>query len=815
MLESKITITADRIKTSIITGRLHEIPNITRSSITLEGNTFNFYLQPGYDIETVYDELLIIYKRNSAKHYHWIIFRTRLTYVLFTLFYTSGIILMILVAELLGNTVYDNIGNRFFSLEDVDRGKLLLSVICYIILFFALLKSSSLFQNDATSVLKWWNKTFRSDRLMKVRVITIVNDIYKRQPDIDTINIWNPNTFSNKKVAIVQSLIKNAAISQFKLNLYIRVDELTRTRRFIDHTFADTPLTWTEHDEAQEFSGLSDKQYFSIDLMTTFEKEVLSLLLYCSTLNVGAGRAPEKKSKLYAAISVPLAECIYEKFRNKIFTAGTDTEAITLDSYISRFINDYNLFDKVFDYNIDNWRLKHPEVFEHLRDKIETEMGFINPYIQSDTLELVTKVHDPIGAILLLNANRKNSVYSLTRKASIEHFVYIIGKHEVYDAMKLYWADLIDTSHEQEHTFKYEVYRLLPHETVRAIAHIFINAGMFQEVPNAVKFLKSVDPDYAAYLHAEVDESMARHVEAITAYREIIDSLGKARTHHDVRFAVRVKNGFIWAVLSSRIMSPESLNLARQYLEEVHVAIKGLPLDSDSSYLLADYYNRAANLYESEGNYGMALETYERGLTIPGIGSTKYSSMLVNKGIAHRMQAHKVADSETMPEYRQALTYGKRGVRIKRQIGNYDQLPIAIHNYCETIIRYSVTLGHQECISYLLEGNTLCNEALAIQAELETKKKSDQLRVEQTVFAYLLHLNGQLKYATLVEAYDSLRSILKSPAYNIYDREQAISLLTDSMAPHGLTDNGTPHNLLNGMDVVVEKLRAKHIALVR
>ena len=776
MIENKIKFSCDEINTNIISGVLFEIPDNTISQIEISSDSVDFYLRSDYTLSSIYTSLMDKYREMSPSGYTFSKIWTRIYYNSGLIFFSFLIVLILGIAEIFGNGVYDvaTTGKSVssFLVKLVLLTTVLLLVVIYIV--------PSLFQGDVSAGRRFWDEQMRSDSLMEKRIERILRRINKKHSEIRNINIWNPDAFSRKRNTIVKSLIKKAVNSKYTLNIYTRVDERSKVRNTIN-SFFEKKMIWKEEImtlDAQE----SFDAYFPLSMMSDQEVDVLCLLLFCSTLTLEnfVRNALDSKSPIYATTSIPLAEIIFEKYENKIYSS-VENDYITLDSYISRFINDYNLFDLAFSQNIDNWKLKNMKVFKSLSQRIYSEFSFINQYIQSDTLNLVDKLDDPIASILILNANRPNSLFSINRTASIEHFIHTISKYELFVVLRLFWDYMVhDSESSKDEDATQNVFRILDIEILKQLVNNFLFAGMYDKVQISIRFLKHVDPAFSHHIKVKLLEAEGEPEKSADEYLSLIQKLEGGRYTNKKDFTTKVKLGFTWAVISGRIERKDLKREVDIYLEELKAPIQSMVLEGESTKFLVDYYNYKANYYEWGSNYQKAINNYKAALFLPGIGRRKLSSVLVNIGISYRMLADE-SDEKTTNKiglYNLAIENGFQGVEIKEIIGNNDQYPTATHNYCESLIRKSVYVGVKNSYDNLLKAYQYSVKAMKVQDVIGSLKKRDQLLAERFVaHYYLFYYHSFSNLDELKHSMNELLELIESDLRNSYDRKICSDIL--------------------------------------
>ncbi|MGI9544521.1 MAG: hypothetical protein ACR2MX_14770 [Cyclobacteriaceae bacterium] len=774
MIELKSTLICRELRLKIETGKLSLIDNDEDKTADVDARSINFYLGPKDNLASVYNALMLEYKEKSGFGYYFTKYITRAYHLVGVLIFALVFVVLLGLVEIYGNALYDIVGNAF---EFTGGVKLFILVGSGVLLAIAIILVPALFQGDVSAGRKWLKEKTTSDGLMQRRILRTLKRISSINKNIRSLNVWNPNLFNNKRLFIVDSLIRKAVRSKFDIVLYIRVDEKARTKNYISSLFG-SQLQWEEH-ITENLEG-DPKDYFPLKYMDEWEKDVLSLLLFCSTLNLPSF-SPEIIQDPHAipfTISAPLAEIIYDKFKSKLHSTLGESSNITIDSLVSRFINDYNYFEQAFEANIDNWRLKDPVIFKELKNHIESDLSFIYAYIQSDTVNLVRILNDPISSILILNANKNNSIYSINRIKAIEKFISLSARDELFSTLRYYWPLATAQNSASPATSNEDILRLIDVKILWQLVDNFFYAGMYDEVNTALKFLEPINSVYADYMRIRIEESRGKYHEAALDYIHLFDKMKTFKVKEILE--LKIKMGFSWTVVSGRISEDGLREKGKAMLAEMEQAIDEMITDEIDTKILCDLKNYQANYAEWDNDLDSAITHYDSALSIPGIGTRKYSSILVNHGIAHRKKAETEKDRKKQREmFRLSLKHGEMGVEVKQKIGNDDQLPIAIHNYCETLIRLAQIEEDREKKAQLYEtAKSKSTLAIEVQNRINSTKKKDQLLVENLVSNYYLMKNDTVTKEVLMKSLFELSEYLKSNGLETFDRNESLKILS-------------------------------------
>ena len=221
----------------------------------------------------------------------------------------------------------------------------------------------------------------------------------------------------------------------------------------------------------------------------------------------------------------------------------------------------------------------------------------------------------------------------------------------------------------------------------------------------------------------------------------------------------------------------DTAKLSFEIMEQILASMQDGERDS---YQMARYYNVLASYYEWEGEYGKALDTYDKGLKIPEVGESLVSSLLVNQGIAYRMIGKSKSKSEESIDYlEKGIQYNWEGVYAKQIIGNEDQLPVALHNLAETCIELAYRLQNkEEKIDAFQQTYQHSQLGLEINKRINSTKKRGQLLCERFLAVYWLNRLEAPLPASKAEVQQSLLDWVEEKADSEdYDVEIVLDLM--------------------------------------
>jgi hypothetical protein len=156
--------------------------------------------------------------------------------------------------------------------------------------------------------------------------------------------------------------------------------------------------------------------------------------------------------------------------------------------------------------------------------------------------------------------------------------------------------------------------------------------------------------------------------------------------------------------------------------------------------------------------------------SLPGIELKWISGTHVNLGIAYRERFNR---QRNVDDLERAVMHASRGVNIKRELGDLDELPIALHNLAYTHLIQFTAQGNADALE---RARTHAGEGLRLQAATGSSKKRGQLLAEAWVAQTL---RGDLTHVAALDQELAHWRQANAGSQDLYAVEQIAALAAD------------------------------------
>jgi len=732
----------------IIGGMLWKTPLRTQSSkpLFVRDNVLTITLSSQDSVENVENAL-----QNERKNRGGI---SKYVRPLISFILTLVMLAIIGLIAIYGNTLYSFImGTHGETIIGISQSKLLLAV--FVILVGILYWLPSLFQGESKKISDWiFHLLEREERTTRrlykaIHFLTSSGFPWRKQHHISEIVIWNPNFFGTKSW-VWSCLIPAILRTKVKLTLYVKIDE----QQLIENTLlslSGTTLNWVEEElaEQEENERTIDLKYLSI-----FEQQLLSIFVFASTANL-----PDRWKNFSCeiadikhAVSLPLARIIVERFGNRLFSniEEESRNEINVATFARRCINDYRILKSCIHHWQDIWCINDDEVIQNTLPKM-INMGYIVDYLLTSTEQVIADIEDPAAALVLLGIHSKLSLYNKEKIAAIENFVISVDQSEQYHLLRSYWNVIqnpLSTGNEEK-IYTDNIYILLDIVVLQKLVILFERAGMYSEANQVYEHISMLYPIKAALGKARLLERQGKYDEAVYQLEQTENKWFKDA----VKIEDEVKLIFFlilsWVIVSGRLEDKKQVGI--EAIESAKSVLEKMGDTKRDAELLWHYYNNQAQYAEWEGNLPSGVENHAMCIKIPGVKQKWISGSMVNLGLNYRSIAKEIAANspdtrEQQAAYRKAIEYGERGILMKEEIGDEDELPIALHNAAHSYIEMAsyVVVDKAEKNTYFQKALQYSQKGLDILERTSSSKKKGQLLTERFVSLFVPALEENL-----------------------------------------------------------------------
>lgn len=804
MKESKFSVASEDPKVTIIGGLVWKAPKPVKNdegSVKLNGKTLCIAIRSDDTIEIIIKQLQKLTRKTSLSLY----FKLILTYLLEPVLLILPAVFMVLLIGLLG--AYGNLINELLSLGNdatqviVDKNQMLFVYTFFFILIAYLFPF--IFQGDFVQTFSEAKKFLDTDERHRNRALKALQLLSFKSKYVENVELWDPGLLKEGQDWVGKTLIPGIIAAKIPADIYIHIGEKFATRKLVEE-LVDHSVEWEESvvESDEEASPIA------MEYLQSWEKELLPVMVCASTANVpdnwyvNANQNEETgDTVLINVLSLPLLELLVEHFGSRFFSKATSREKVSVEVFINRCLNDYGLLSPVNELTSDMYIIES-SIVEDKRSDVRAEMEYVRTWLQVSVEKVLENARDPAAAVILAGTHATTSIYNERKLLSVEGFIKAITHTEQYRLLRKYWKlmSVLWTKTDEEN-LEVKLFRLIRTKSLHDLVQAFQRAGMYERTSICYDYLTAIYPVDSGVGESNVLSQQGRYVEAVEKLIKMdrkwlggklspdseketfsgpnLDSITKINLYISLTVII---------VMNRVSQYKDTAKLSFEIMEQILASMQDGERDS---YQMARYYNVLASYYEWEGEFGKALDTYDKGLKIPEVGESLVSSLLVNQGIAYRMIGKSKWKSEESIDYlEKGIQYNWEGVYAKQIIGNEDQLPVALHNLAETCIELAYRLQNkEEKIDAFQQTYQHSQLGLEINKRINSTKKKGQLLCERFLAIYWLNRLEAPLPASKAEVQQSLLGWVEAKADSEgYDVEVVLDLMlrTDAFTGNSL-----------------------------
>ncbi|MBC8412350.1 MAG: hypothetical protein ISR96_09295 [Nitrospira sp.] len=634
----------------------------------------------------------------------------------------------VFLALLLGLlSLYEDLMKSLFLTGGLDTNiELAWFAICVAIFILIATFVPSLFSGEGSRMREWIDQWYMRTHRVRRRLRRSIKWLSR---GADSIVVWNPCVFA------ADSWVWDCLIPSFEgidtaLNLNVRHEYQRRTVTRINDVLPAVRMKFRHFDHSSqcwlEREGLGG----ILPLLESSERLILDLLVYLSTANLPAEWTDRMNSSgitLSSSVSLELTELITSQYRTYLMPGADDT-IVSLSAMLRCCIGDYRMMNEE---HIKNYRLLSlmpalldPAELERVKDRF--------PYMQSrivdDLMYFTDRVRDPIAILILMGLATKAGFSLQAISPLSDRYIANTRTTEMYFMVKLLWSIIDEQSRE-------EFYHSLSLQSMKSLVVLSERAGMFQEALDLARFLQPLN--WFKYRIAE-----GRMLERLGKFQESAEIFFDDQRFQDMLNDQGIKVELLlscclqmsWIVVSGRLEDYRekgrmAMTDAAQFFESMSEGI------SDPN-LLWHYHNNLANYAEWDNDIESAIREYQHCLKIPGVELKWISGTYVNLGIAGRMMF--VNNNDNHDILKGAVINGFKGARLKQDMGDNDELPVALHNAALNVIEAFIAGCADAYPQYIQPALDMCNQGLALLSQTGSMKKKGMLLAEWSILARIV-----------------------------------------------------------------------------
>lgn len=717
---------------SLYQGLLWSAPRLAvgKSTIVKTGkDSLDITLYPSDDLKALETELLGCLRRIGAVPF--LKFKANPSMVLF-----GSILISVAIAVVLGVlATYEDVFKTLLikkELTDWEGGVLGVTTL-FVVLgigFFPSILSSAEDSKVKELVRGWYNKEDRVRKRLKyaLRILCSSEKL--------SISLWNPCVFQEDSW-VWRSLVPAILDLNIPITVHIKNDE--GDAFFVAIRNVDNKIEFKQSTVEYSSTLVEDPPHINYkeiqNLLTNSEKLLLEVLFILSTYNTPAiWGGNEKIVRLRGLISLDLASFAVSRYVGNTAPSG-DIDAKYLYTFFRRCIADYRLILPFVEGGDRYWRLDEKVATLLQMETIRQRHQYIQNYLETEWFEVVQNISDPVGLLIvfaLLDSNRSpiklkvNVLAAMIERArgSESYFLmdYFGTIKESYTSSALGFDPT-------------DFLRMLPIPVLQQLIPLLERAGYFQDALVVADFLRPISSNAYDFIIAGILERLGQYQNALELLKRLNKS-AKATSTMDINQAIGFDLKFSllasWIIVSGRLV--EEKETGKSCLQQAQDAFTKSSCDGKNCDPtdLWHYHNNLAQYFEWEEDFTACIDNHLICQKLPGIELKWVSGTYVNLGVAYRERFKKGKITDDLDR---ALAFGSKGVQIKRELGDNDELPVALHNLALSQLYSFKCSGDQPVLKAARENAT---DGLALLRATRSVKKKGTLLVEALVAEKLL-----------------------------------------------------------------------------
>lgn len=702
-----------------------------------DNNDLVFHFREDTNKNQFNDILEAIIKERSFFSYLLLILKNKFGSFL-TIFVSVLIIVFIALLSIHGAMSYEIFSGgeseNIFNFQGIYVYGLISLLILGMLIF-----SPKIILGEFNNLLEWVDSVLSNNKQMTRRNENLVNLIIKKRK-IESIVIVNP-FIQGRDSWIIEQVLPSLKKVNIPVKIFIKHDE----RQNILELFKKNNLFQISLLTDGGYNFRSNGEVYSIKLLSSIEKEYLSLLLFCSTLNLPKSWKNNKDNY----VSIELLETLNQLFGEKYLSQNMN---LTVNKFIKRCLFDYGYVSMNSGYKESKFVI-NPRLIN--QQFLKTDFSSLKDEISSNLNSIKNKLNDPYGILILLGIVSSGTEINPKRIELLEKFINRTYATENYGLFSEYWDNISVVNKSNSDMSELNILSYLNSETLLNLSQCFSNSGLYHDALSTYRILEIIYPVKAAIGIADTKENLGEYNDTLEILYKTEKKWIKSGIIENQDTLLELFLNIAWVIVGARFEKKKKNGY--KYLQKSRDILDRLPNKSNYILFLSRYFNTLANYKEWDNNYEEAINCYEKALRLPGQFLRK-SVLLGNRGTAKRLIGRSLIENPVEQEkyFLSSMMDAKQSLEMKIEIGEKNQIPISCHNLSETLIELA----------------ELAND---LNKKREFLKKANDYALQG--FEYLKKNNSTKKMGRLlVEIYIS--SILLSRIGDRIDSEKPLELLT-------------------------------------
>ncbi len=608
-------------------------------------------------------------------------------------------------------------------------GEVIWFAVCAILFVLLATFVPSLLSGEDSRIRDWIDQWYMRSHRVRRRIQRCLGALVHEGT---TVSLWNTCAFSSESW-VWQSLVPALGALPGSCEMYIRGDNRRHITGRLEKALPDAAITSSREETASDRLPVQRSLPGLMRLLDDSERLMLDLLIYLSTSNLPAawkGKLQGKGFDVSDTVSPEVSEMVLSRHSAYLMPDMESGSSSSLTTMINSCLRDYRLMDEQ---RVKNYRLLKFVSSLVAGEEVERVNGrfpYLQDRLQGDLLHFGKQVKDPVAILVLLGFGEKTGASMQVMSGLLDLLIAAAREAEMYYIIQPFWGIFAEEKSEG-------FYRSLSLKSLQHLVVLYERAGMFQQALHLARYLQPVNRSKYKLSEGRLLERLGRYGEAVDLFLK--DACLTALADKPEQQGEKVLSYYLqmsWTIVSGRLT--EYREIGRNALQAASKLLETSLDEVQDPNMLWHYHNNLANYAEWDGELERSVIELQRCLHMPGVELKWISGTYVNLGITHRLLFIKNKEKGVLTE---SIRDGFEGVRLKREIGDQDELPIALHNAALNVIEALISGFASEYHSELATALEMCGEGLEVLDHSGSIKKKGMLLAERSLLMKL-HSSG-------------------------------------------------------------------------
>ncbi len=418
---------------------------------------------------------------------------------------------------------------------------------------------------------------------------------------------------------------------------------------------------------------------------------------------------------------------------------GTEEQVVA--NFYMRLIRDYGVLGRQFAHQRIYYHFLQDECVASAAQLDASDLALADyiPHLQL----FIKQARGPISLIAAINLLSRLEDTPADLMSRYQTLITLVRDQELYSLADLIFYFLLGD--DSERTLRSSDLLGLSLQALNDLLEICEHSAKYDNALSLARHLSKINPVNYRMIEARLLERQGDYQGAYTVLCELQEDYFQVDTGTNVDNSMLALSFYLhqsWTVVSGRLL--EYRTCGETALDHAMAIIVNSNGRNIEPYLLWRYYNNRANYAEWLGDLAGAAEHHEAALGIPGIDQKWISATYTNLGITYRLLMEQADAPECQEFFDKSYLYLDKGLQVKRQLGDDDELPITLHNYALLLLKgYRINEFVACTAEHVKKAAMLALEGLQILKRTDSLRKKGELLTELVIAARLLTQQGQ------------------------------------------------------------------------